>query len=57
VLAAAGFSMEECAEARHVILEGLDVEPDSSMFSVRTLEIPDLDLVFGFGNPPIMHSI
>jgi hypothetical protein len=35
VLAEAGFSMEECAEARHVILEGLDIEPDSSMFEVR----------------------
>jgi len=32
VLAAAGFSMEECPEARHVVFEGLDVEPDNSLF-------------------------
>ena len=30
VLASAGFSMEECEAARHVIFEGLDVEPDNS---------------------------
>ena len=32
VLAAAGFCLEDCPEARHVVLEGLDIEPDSSMF-------------------------
>ena len=32
VLKEAGFSMEECQKARHVIFEGLDVEPDNSLF-------------------------
>ena len=32
VLKEAGFSMEECQQARHVIFEGLDVEPDNSLF-------------------------
>jgi len=32
VLASAGFRMEECEAARHVIFEGLDVEPDNSLF-------------------------
>ena len=32
MLAAAGFCLEDCPEARHVVLEGLDIEPDSSMF-------------------------
>ena len=32
MLKEAGFSMEECQQARHVIFEGLDVEPDNSLF-------------------------
>jgi len=32
VLKEAGFSMEECQQARHVIFEGLDIEPDNSQF-------------------------
>ena len=32
VLKEAGFSMDECQQARHVIFEGLDIEPDHSQF-------------------------
>lgn len=32
VLAAAGFSLDSCPQARHIVMEGLDIEPDNSQF-------------------------